>query len=100
MLAIVPIDCCAAHRPKAEPKCHEAATAHHAAAPQNAGDECRLQGTCGGPMGALTALLSNYGILPTAPVSSPSLEIAATQVRALENLIRRVTPPDPQPPRA
>jgi hypothetical protein len=101
LLALVPIDCCAAHRPKADAKCHES-TSHesmHGQA-QDRGDECRLQGTCGGPMASLTALLSNQGVLPTAVPVDPLVEIAFAKIVARENLIQRITPPDTPPPRA
>ena len=81
---LVPLDCCAAHRPAArdkEPGCHETAAATQCPVPPGparrarcirvvtpapageSGDRCSMRGTCDGPMAALFALLSNYGVL-------------------------------------
>src|SRR5215207_9343713 len=90
--ALVPRDCCAAHRvataKQAKDKsCHEEAAAAQAAdaeqcpmpgatgaacpmhsaghdsAPPAAGQRCSMQGTCGVPMAAMFVIISNQGVL-------------------------------------
>lgn len=96
--ALVPRACCAAHRPPpsaTEHMCHEAA------APVEQPDaKCSMRGMCEGPMAALLALLSNYGV-PADPFEmSPDLLAGPAAIHARESLIGRLASPDPPPPRA
>ncbi len=119
--ALVPRDCCAAHRPAAsaaKPSCHEKAAAtqcpmraadgtpcpmhrgdHHEAA-DTSRDDCAMRGTCSGPMAAMVAQLSNYGVLPSTLQLAPDLHPGAVRLSVDEQLLIRLTPPDPPPPRA
>ena len=93
LLALVPRDCCAAHRPAARgatPSCHEQAAATH----------CAMRGTCDGPMTALVALLSNYGVLADSFQLLPDLHAGSAGARTREHLITGFAPPDAPPPRA
>ena len=52
--AVVPRDCCLAHRPAAptdEQKCHEPVS-----------EQCVMRASCDGPLGVLLTLISNLGI--------------------------------------
>jgi hypothetical protein len=118
--ALVPRDCCAAHRPSAAtaPGCHEDTAAtqcpmraqdgtpcpmhrgdHHDAGEQPAG-KCSMRGTCDGPMAALFALLSIHGVLTSSFEVLPDLQPGLAVVRARESLTSRLASPDPPPPRA
>ena len=128
--ALVPRDCCSAHRPAAQ-KCHEPApvrhcpvqaankprcamhgvtspaTAHHAPAepsqPERApanDSACRLTGVCSGPMSALFTLLSNHGVLSDSPSLVFALEVRIVSPAAVENLVGKASSPEPPPPRA
>ena len=127
LLAFVPQDCCAAHKAAAlsAPPCHEntpaarcpmrgangAACPMHSRSQSNdhadhshhkqpSSSDCSIRGTCNGPMAAMLALLSNYGILPdgflVAPDDGPSLISTSAQ----EDLVSRLASPRPPPPRA
>ena len=120
--ALVPRDCCAAHRPAARSKehsCHKTAAATHCpmhadgrhavpdapgrsrhAPPRNPATRCSMRGTCDGPMAALFALLSNYGVLTDSFAMSPDLHASPAALHTRENLISRLASPDPPPPRA
>jgi hypothetical protein len=111
LAALVPRDCCAAHRPAAKASCHESAavqTEHHlqpVAAEshrQSSGPvtHCRLSGTCAGPMAALFALLANHGILPESAAALPNTAIRSVPAAVHDNLTGHFEPPDPPPPRA
>jgi hypothetical protein len=68
--------------------------------PMHGGDQaCRMSGTCGGPMSALFALLSNHAILTASPSISPAFDAAHLAVVTPENLVVKLVPPDPPPPR-
>jgi hypothetical protein len=109
--ALVPRDCCAAHRPataKASANCHEpVATPHmHHGQPQPPEQQpqshsgCALRGTCAGPMAAFFALLSNHGILTESAAPIPNIATASVSVPTIENVVSRLESPDPPPPRA
>lgn len=129
--ALVPRDCCAAHRPP-EKTCHKSApavqcpmrgadgtpcpmhrqdaqpTRHHAAVteyqhhqnPPPPPNDCRLSGSCDGPMAALFALLSNHGILPEPSSVLPLVNVHTAVIAVDENLVGHFESPDPPPPRA
>jgi hypothetical protein len=106
LLALVPRDCCAGHRPAA-PKvsCHESAAGTHTptadldARPLTPVD-CRMGGACDGPMAALFALLSNHGILPDSTAIAPNVDVRRVSAVAVGHTAGRFQPPDPPPPRA
>jgi hypothetical protein len=121
LAALVPRECCAAHRAAAigkKPSCHEHAVAPRCPMPTAAGtpcpmhrtgdtdvdekprDGCAMRGTCAGPMAALFALLSNYGVLADSFQLLPDGHAGAGGVGTRENLITRLAPPDTPPPRA
>jgi hypothetical protein len=96
--ALVPRECCLAHKPVATDghgkACHEAVPA-----PDN-GKRCSLRGTCDGPMAALFALLSNHGVLTDSIAVAPDLHPGAPPIQIRESLVSRLPSPDPPPPRA
>jgi hypothetical protein len=117
--AIVPRDCCAAHRPaeQGQESCHDtsgsagqqvAAADHlHHAAPSNSpqpvsgsSSDCRLRGLCGGPMASLFALLSQHGILPAPAAALPDVPARNVTLAIDENVVARFEPPDSPPPRS
>ncbi|HXE79751.1 MAG TPA: hypothetical protein VNK41_03305 [Vicinamibacterales bacterium] len=129
--ALVPRDCCAAHRPP-DTSCHEearqpthcpmraadgtpcpmhrgaepmpvgaASTGHeHHEPPSPAPADCRLIGTCDGPLSALFALLSTHGVLPESPSVPLALDVrpAALVPDEVPDGLTRL--PDSPPPRA
>ena len=111
--AVVPRDCCAAHRPAAK-SCHEPQPATHcpmqasngARCPMHRGHDggespaCQLRGSCGGPMSALVTLLATHGILSDPPSISPAIDAQIVSAIDAERLVAKRTPPDPPPPRA
>lgn len=118
--ALVPRDCCAAHSSTnaAKPACHEKAAAtqcpmraadgtpcpmhrgdHHEAAGSSR-DGCAMRSTCDGPMAALFAQLSNYGILTDQVQVRPDLHVGSGPPSTRAQLVSRLVPPDPPPPRA
>ena len=120
--ALVPRDCCAAHRAatKARPACHQAPAVavthcpmparsgtacpmhggHDAATADRSGDGCAMRGSCKGPMAALFTLLSNYGPLTVPFQLQPDVYARSAPVRAGETLVTLLVPPDSPPPRA
>jgi hypothetical protein len=124
--ALVPRDCCAAHRVATdkEKSCHEsgaAAAAEQAGAhcpmPGDAGDACpmhsdghagqrpprqacTMQGTCDGPMAALLVIISNQGVLTEPLRLAVDLSSVVAPAPAREDVVSRFTPPDSPPPRA
>jgi hypothetical protein len=118
--ALVPRDCCAAHRSRAEEArtCHDSAAATHCAiraaggmacpmhpggpadADQRSSNRCSMRGTCDGPMAALVPLLSNQGVLTDAVSIRPDLHPRTDAASPHERLISRLASPDPPPPRA
>lgn len=119
--ALLPRDCCAAHRPaasSAKPACHEKAAAiqcpmraadgtpcpmhrgDHSEAADASRDGCAMRSTCRGPMAALFAQLSNHGILTDQFQLLLDPHAGSAGVRPSENLITRLAPPDTPPPRA
>lgn len=124
--ALVPRDCCAAHRPaadKTERTCHESAPAtlcpmrsadgtpcpmhrdrgghrdHHQSS-QSSTSDCSLRGTCDGPMAAFFTQLSNHGVLPESFSAIPNVEVSSLSTPARESVVSRLESPDPPPPRA
>ena len=118
--ALVPRACCLVHQPAADtnPKCHEDAgaahssmsasdgvpcpmhrTGHHDHEAKPADGMCSMRAACDGAMSALSAFLSSGGVLPDSRVMSPVFQSSAVTTRTRENLITRLTSPDPPPPR-
>ena len=120
--ALVPRDCCAAHRPGGKRRkahvspegrrdavsdargqaarpapCTVAATARRPTRPR---DDCAMRGTCSGPMAALFAQLSNYGVLPATLQVLPDVRQGAVTRSSDEQLLTRLASPDSPPPRA
>ncbi len=121
LVAFVPWDCCVAHKMtklRAERSCHETppaasacpmhVTATGAACPMHDGhgknekpaSSCAMRGTCQGPMAALLSLLSNYGPLSDPFDLSPDLRLVSALRPLHEQLVVRLSPPEPPPPRA
>ena len=106
LLALVPRDCCAGHRPAAaKPSCHESAPDTHASSADvdhqsSKPVDCRLGGACDGPMAALFALLSNHGILPDSSAVIPNVDVHRVGTVVEGHARGRFQPPDPPPPRA
>jgi hypothetical protein len=123
--ALVPRDCCAAHRVATarEKTCHEEAAKQEQAAgdhcpmPGAAGQacpmhgnghdgqqapasRCSMQGTCDGPMAALFVIISNHGVLTEPLVITHDLRSSDALAIAREDLVSRHVPPDAPPPRA
>ena len=119
--ALVPRECCAAHR-VSEKRCHESAPAarcpmravdgtacpmhrtadasehsHHA---PSAPADCRLTGICAGPMAALFTLLSNHGVLPESSTALPGAALRSVAIVIHDDVIGRYQPPESPPPRA
>jgi len=118
--ALVPRDCCAAHRQAAstaKPSCHEKAAAtqcpiraadgtpcplhrgDHNEAADTSRDGCAMRGTCTGPMAALFAQLSNYGILTDSFQLRPDVHRGSAAASPPEQLVTRLASPGPPPPR-
>ncbi len=123
--ALVPRECCGAHRPAAaEPKksCHEPAPAPHCpmraadgtACPMHRGGQdkadhsstppadgrCSMRGTCGGPLEALVTFLSFHGVLTDPPATAADLHPGGAGPCTDVQPIARRTPPESPPPRA
>lgn len=125
--ALVPRDCCAAHRmaTQKEKTCHDEAAAtpeapadgDHCPMPDKAGQacpmhgsghethqpparKCTMQGTCNGPMAALFVIISNQGVLSEPLQLAHDLTVTVVPDPAREDLVSRFTPPDSPPPRA
>jgi len=119
--ALVPRECCAAHRQaatRAKPSCHETAPAtqcpmragggtpcpmhsgDHTGASNSSRDGCAMRGACSGPIAALFAQLSNYGVVTNSFQWQPDLQRGSAAVSTLEQLVTRLASPDPPPPRA
>jgi hypothetical protein len=96
LAALVSLDCCAEHRPaRQELPCHQAVPE-----PQHDTDDCRMSGTCDGPLATLVALLSNCGPLPDRIAMSPALDLNAPVPIAVQHAANPTAPPDYRPPRA
>jgi hypothetical protein len=96
--ALVPHDCCLAHRPAETvkpPTCHEKAAAEQVPVPK-----CSMRENCAGPLAVLLQLLSNHGVLTASLEASPDLTIATLPLAARENVITQLSSPDPPPPKA
>ena len=118
--ALVPRDCCAAHRRQASgpaQHCHESLAPAHCsmgatdgpACPMHEGDDasaatvpdrtCSMRGACNGPMAALGTLLWQCVVPDGQPISRDAA-IALAPVHPQDPPILRLTAPDPPPPRA
>ncbi len=73
---------------------------NHSGADDRSAHKCSMRGTCDGPMAALTALLSNHGVLSDSFSMLPDLHATGIAAPSRENLIGRLASPDPPPPRA
>jgi hypothetical protein len=127
--ALVPRECCMAHRPEAASKhgCddqHEQNEQNDRAAVvqcpmraadgtpcpvhrhgdsdarQKARDRCSMRGTCDRPVSAFLALLSNHGVLTDSFAMSPDLHRDSITIHIRENLITRLASPGSPPPRS
>jgi hypothetical protein len=72
----------------------------HGVAESPSTDDCSIRSTCGGPMPALVALLTNVGVLTEASTLVPDLNPGQLTTGPLEHPLRRLLPPDSPPPRA
>jgi hypothetical protein len=63
-------------------------------------DRCSMRATCDGPVAAMFALLSNYGVLSESFLILPDVHADSVSLQTRENLISRLAPPDSPPPRA
>jgi len=72
---------------------------HHEAANTPVSD-CAMRGTCSGPMAAMVAQLSNYGVLPSQLSVPRDLHQGAGLLPVDERLVTRLAPPDSPPPRS
>ena len=118
--ALVPRACCVPYRPAAsdkEPTCHENSAASHCPiraadgapcpmhqggqhdAEDNPSERCSMRATCDGPVAALFALLSNYGVLRDSILLLPDVHTGSVTFQTRENLTTRLAPPDSPPPR-
>jgi hypothetical protein len=101
LAALVPRDCCKAHRPDPRdrpdaPACHKnVATAHTDNTPK-----CNMRATCQGPMAILASLMPTHGIVPDAPALEPHLPTGFVGTVVIETPLRRINSPDTPPPRA
>jgi hypothetical protein len=127
--ALVPRDCCEAHRAataaekSTDQNCHEDAAASEPAAgdhcpmpgvsgaqcPMHGGGHdrhrapaagCSMQRTCDGPMAALFVIISNQGVLTAPLVIAQDLSASIAPPAPGEDLVSRCIPPDSPPPRA
>jgi hypothetical protein len=117
--ALVPRACCFPHRAAVtdqEPNCHGNSAASHC--PMRATDgtpcpmhqsghhdaeeprnRCSMRATCDGPVAAMFALLSNYGVLSDSFLMAPDVHAGSVSLQTRENLTNRLAPPDSPPPR-
>jgi hypothetical protein len=96
--ALMPYDCCAAHRRAASDKLQEC---HEQAGEKRSPDAtCAMRGSCSGPVAALVRLLSEPGVLDGLPVLPADLAAPSAARPSHDTPIRRLTAPDPPPPRA
>jgi hypothetical protein len=119
--ALVPRACCFPDRPAAsdkEPNCHQNSAASHCPmqvadgapcpmhqsghhdAEDKPNDTCSMRATCDGPVAALFALLSNYGVLEYPITLFRDVHASSVTLQTRENLTSRLAPPDSPPPRA
>ena len=99
--ALMPYDCCAAHRQAASDKrqeCHEQAGQADESASQDA--TCAMRGSCSGPVASLVRLLSDPGVLDGSPALPADVAAPSAARISRDTPIRRFTAPDPPPPRA
>ena len=98
--ALLPYDCCAAHRRAASDKvqeCHEQAPDEREKPSPD--ETCSMRGSCKGPI-ALIRLLSEHGVLTDSLAVRPDVDAPADARLSPDTLIRRFAAPDPPPPRA
>ncbi len=102
LAALVPRDCCKAHRQDRQertdaPACHKkVATAAHT----DNTPKCSMRAVCQGPMAILASLLPTHGIVPDAPSLEPQLPTGVVGTVVIETPLRRINSPDTPPPRA
>jgi hypothetical protein len=92
--ALVPVDCCASHRPAttaAQPTCHESG-----ATPR---DQCSLRNGCRGPLLRLAVLLPQQGIPVEPIIVAPVLTLERTVNSATPAIVGNPHPPGTPPPR-
>ena len=118
--ALVPRACCVPYRAAAtdkKPDCHGNSAASHCPkraadgtpcpmhqsghhdAEEKPSDTCTMRATCDGPVAAMFALLSNYGVLRDSLLMVPDVHAGSVSPQTRENLISRLAPPDSPPPR-
>lgn len=100
LAALVPRDCCKAHRSDPQdrpdaPACHKKVAAHTDNTPT-----CSMRTACQGPMAVLASLLSTHGIVPDAPALQPQLPTSFVGPVVIETPLRRINSPETPPPRA
>jgi hypothetical protein len=116
LMALVPRDCCAAHRPEqgdphaghgpvapAAPAASADEHAHHQMHQEDVPPvrQCAVRGTCDGPMAALMAVLSIQVVPPSEAFHVlPDLRVVAAIRSADQVLTSLLAPPDAPPPRA
>lgn len=118
--ALVPRACCVAHRPAVAVtphSCHESAAAQPCPMPAadgtpcpmhrgqgDAGEkpatQCSMRGMCDGPVAALFALLSTYGVPAERFEMAAAFHTSSAALDSRESLTSRLASPDPPPPRA
>ena len=119
--ALVPRACCVPYGAAAtdqEPNCHQNSGASHCpvrtadgtlcpmhqsghhGAEEQPSDRCSMRATCDGPVAAMFALLSNYGVLSHSFLIAPDAHAGSLSLQTRENLISRLAPPHSPPPRA
>jgi hypothetical protein len=105
--ALVPRACCVPHRAAATDQagaadgtpCPMHKSGHHDAE-EIPSHRCSMRATCDGPVAAMFALLSNYGVLSESLLILPDVHAGSVSLQTHENLISRLAPPDSPPPRA
>jgi hypothetical protein len=104
--ALVPRDCCAAHahqraatveKPGSVCPLHRGESSEAGTEPA---DRCTMRDSCAGPASTLFTLFSNQGVLPDPLVIQPDDGASLVTATPREQLICRLSSPDPPPPRA
>jgi hypothetical protein len=104
--ALVPRDCCAAHahqrvatveEPGSLCPLHRAESGEAGTEPAN---RCSMRESCAGPASTLFTLFSSQGVLPDPLVIQPADGASLVTATPREQLVCRLSSPDPPPPRA
>jgi hypothetical protein len=104
LAALVPRTCCVPYQAAATDRaangtpCPMHQSGHHDAE-QKPSDRCSMRATCDGPVAAMFALLSNYGVLSDSFLIVPDGHAGSVSLQTRENLTTRLAPPDSPPPR-